>query len=224
MKPSPMSTYIASIASDTASTPVMMDESTIFLLVSGVTGLHLLSYSELIEANISNISLYDIPEDKKEFNIETVRRCIIDIELRPYIWKHLYILRHFDTATRFAQNALLKILEECPAYAVIILEVEHPNSILETIRSRVMDLSAPYKWGQLNPLIGEIIEFYIKKDHPKLAQALYTMKCSSQDAIMILQWVYPYLAPVEMKRCDTAIESLASTHENPRSILDVFFL
>ncbi len=81
---SPLNTYIASVRSDTASTPVMMDESSIFVLLSGITGQHLLSYIELAEANITNISIYDIPEDKKEFNIETVRRCIVDIELRPY--------------------------------------------------------------------------------------------------------------------------------------------
>jgi hypothetical protein len=81
---SPLNTYIASIRSSSASTPAIMDESSVFLLLSEITGQHILSYAELIEANISNISLYDIPEDKKEFNIETVRRAIVDIELRPY--------------------------------------------------------------------------------------------------------------------------------------------
>jgi hypothetical protein len=221
---SPLNTYIASVRSDTASTPVMMDESSIFVLLSGITGQHLLSYIELAEANITNISIYDIPEDKKEFNIETVRRCIVDIELRPYEWKHIYILRHFSTATGHAQNALLKILEECPSYAVIVLEVENPNSVLETIKSRVINLAGNQKWDPINPVQQEIVEFYKKKEYKKLAQALYSMKCTSDEALTILQWVYPYLSQAEMIRCDLAIESLVSTHENPRSILDVFFI
>lgn len=224
MTTKPLERYIASIIWDIASTPAMMNESSIFLLISSITKQHIVSYEELIEANISNIFVYDIPEDKKEFNIETVRQCILDIDLMPYEWKNIYILRHFSTATRHAQNALLKILEECPWYAVIILEVENPHSVLETIRSRVIDLSSTENQLYLNSIWQEIIEYYKKREYSKLAGALYELKCSSNEAISILQWVYPYLWEEDMIRCDDAIESLAITHENPRSILDVFFL
>ena len=62
----------------------MIDQAGIFSLLSALTGDHIMSYDDLIEASVSNIFVYDIPEDKKEFNIETVRKCIIDIELMPY--------------------------------------------------------------------------------------------------------------------------------------------
>jgi DNA polymerase-3 subunit delta' len=150
MTPNPLNTYIETVRSESPSTPAMMDESSIFVLLSDITSQHLLSYEELIEASISSVFVYDIPEDKKEFNIETVRQCIIDIELMPYSGKHTYILRHFDTATLPAQNALLKILEECPPYAVILLEVDNPNSVLETIRSRVIDLTLMQQRGILS--------------------------------------------------------------------------
>ncbi len=202
----------------------MMDESSIFLLISTLTKQHIISYEEVSEANIMNVFVYDIPEDKKEFNIETVRQCILDIDLMPYEWKNIYILRHFSTATRHAQNALLKILEECPVYAVIILEVENQHSILETIRSRIINLSNTDASVHINSLWQEIVEYYKKKEYSKLAGALYELKCTSNEAISILQWVYPYLSEEEMIRCNEAIESLAATHENPRSILDVFFL
>ena len=219
-----LQTYLHGAISEEPTTPVLMDESSIFLFLSGFTKEHILSYEELIEASISQVYTYDIPEDKKEFNIETVRRCIIDIELRPYEWKNIYILRHFDTATIQAQNALLKILEECPPYAIIILEVENANMILDTIRSRTIDLTERSKWEGLSPLWTEIIEAYKKRDHNRLAELLYGSKCTSNEAISILQWVYPYLAYDDMLRCDEAIEALASTHENPRSILDIFFM
>lgn len=79
-----LQTYLHGAISEEPTTPVLMDESSIFLFLSGFTKEHILSYEELIEASISQVYTYDIPEDKKEFNIETVRRCIIDIELRPY--------------------------------------------------------------------------------------------------------------------------------------------
>ncbi len=224
MIPSSLDSYISSVLWENSTTPSMMDESSIFLFISRITGNHTLSYEEIIEANISNITIYDIPEDKKEFNVKTVRWCIMDIELKPYQWKNIYILRHFSTATVEAQNALLKILEECPEYAVIILEVENPNSMLETIRSRVINLTNISRWTYIESIGKEIITYYNKNDHKKLAEVLYNIKCSSNEAIWILHWVYSWLSSDDMIRCDAAIEYLSSTHENPRSILEIFFL
>lgn len=221
---SPLSSYVTIAKSPQASTPAMMNEVSVFTFIQGFTGEDILSYEELIAANITNIFVYDIPEDKKEFNIETVRKCINDIELQPYEWKHVYILRHFDTANSYAQNALLKVLEECPLYAIIILEVENPNSVFETVRSRIINLTSA-SFGDIMPIWGDIIiKSYIKKQHKELVEALHNLKCTSNEAIMILRWVYSYLEYEDMEKCTQAIEILASTHENPKYILDVFFL
>lgn len=220
----PLDSYLAIAKSEQASTPAMMNEASIFTFIQWFTGEDILSYEELIAANVTNIFIYDIPEDKKEFNIETVRKCINDIELQPYEGKNIYILRHFDTANSYAQNALLKILEECPIYAIIILEVENPNSVFETVRSRIINLTSDSS-GDIMPVGGNIIiESYLKKQHKELVEALHMLKCTSNEAITILRWVYPYIGYEDMERCTQAIETLASTHENPKYILDVFFL
>jgi DNA polymerase III subunit delta' len=64
----------------------------------------------------------------------------LDISEIPYEKKHIYILRDFDEATREAMNATLKILEEPPEYAIIALVVKNPESLLETIHSRTLNL------------------------------------------------------------------------------------
>ena len=224
MTPTPLSIYIEWVRSSLASTPAMIGEAGIFSLLSTITGQHIMSYDDLIDASVSNIFVYDIPEDKKEFNIETVRKCIIDIELMPYEWKHIYILRHFDTATLYAQNAILKILEDCPVYAVILLEVPSGNSVIETIRSRCIDLTQSSPTSNLSTQSRQIVDHYIHQEYRELVRSLYLFKCSSEEAILILRSVYPYLDETNMEKCDIAIDSLSSTHENPRSILDVFFL
>lgn len=224
MTPTPLSIYINWVRSSLASTPAMIDEVSIFTLLSSVTGQHIMSYEDLIEASVSNVFIYDIPEDKKEFNIETVRKCIWDIDLMPYEWKHIYILRHFDTATWHAQNALLKILEDCPIYAVILLEVPSGNSVIETIRSRSIDLTQSTSSGTMSPQGREIVDYYVQKKYRELARSLYLFRCNSDEAILILRWVYPYLDETNTEKCNIAIDSLSSTHESPRSILDVFFL
>lgn len=221
---SPFRIYIETVKSENPSTPAMLDEMSIFTLLSWVTGLHIMSYEELIEANVMNVFVYDIPEDKKEFSITTTRECIRDIDLMPYEWKNIYILRHFSTATLPAQNALLKVLEECPPYAVILLEVDNPNSVLDTIRSRVIDLANTRLTTLLSPAGQDIVRYYRDDKKVGLAATLYGIRPTSEEAILILRWVYPYLNETDMMRCDETIEALAATHESPRSILDIFFL
>ena len=146
-----------------------------------------MSYEELAESNVTNVFTYDIPEDKKEFNIETVRRCITDIDLMPYEGKHIYILRHFSTATLSAQNALLKVLEDCPPYAVILLEVDNPNSILDTIRSRIIDLANTRAPILLSQAGQDVIRYYRDGKIVGLAATLYGMRPMSDEAIAILR-------------------------------------
>ena len=83
MNTTPIDQYISSVTGST-STPSLMNEANILLFLTKITNHHITSYEDLIEFNITNVSIYDIPEEKKEFNIETVRKCIIDIELKPY--------------------------------------------------------------------------------------------------------------------------------------------
>ena len=222
--PSPLDIYIEIVKSGKPSTPAMIDENSIFILLSRITGNHIISYDDLMDARMTNIFIYDIPEDKKEFSIVATRQCVRDIDLMPYEWKNIYILRHFSTATIEAQNALLKILEDCPPYAVILMEVETSNVLLETIRSRSIDLTRRSVSEELYTLTPAIIQAYREHDSIALSRLLYDLKCTSTEAIAILRWVYPYMDESDMMRCDTMIEDLSTTHENPRSILDVFFL
>lgn len=60
-----------------------------------------------------------------------------DIAIRPYSSKYkVYIIADADLLTVQAQNALLKTIEEPPAYAVIMLLTENAEVLVPTIRSR----------------------------------------------------------------------------------------
>ena len=60
-----------------------------------------------------------------------------DIVIRPYSSKYkIYIIADADLMSTEAQNALLKTIEEPPAYAVIMLLTENAEVLLPTIRSR----------------------------------------------------------------------------------------
>lgn len=64
-----------------------------------------------------------------------------DIQVKPYNGKYkVYIVPDADMMTVQAQNALLKTIEEPPAYAVILLLTENAESLLPTICSRCVML------------------------------------------------------------------------------------
>lgn len=64
-----------------------------------------------------------------------------DIQVKPYNGKYkVYIIPQADLMTVQAQNALLKTIEEPPAYAVIILLTENSEKLLPTICSRCVML------------------------------------------------------------------------------------
>lgn len=64
-----------------------------------------------------------------------------DIQVKPYNGKYkVYIVPDADMMTVQAQNALLKTIEEPPAYAVIFLLTENAESLLPTICSRCVML------------------------------------------------------------------------------------
>jgi DNA polymerase III gamma/tau subunit len=75
-----------------------------------------------------------------EFPIIEIRKFISDTAKIPYEGKNIYILSGIDTGSLEAMNALLKVLEDTPRHAIILLVVSDRESLLETIHSRTIDL------------------------------------------------------------------------------------
>ena len=70
--------------------------------------------------------------------VDDIREKLVDtIDIRPYEGKYkVYIIPKAAGMTVQAQNALLKTLEEPPAYAVILLLADNAGKLLPTITSR----------------------------------------------------------------------------------------
>ena len=65
-----------------------------------------------------------------------------DIVIKPYSNQYkIYIVDEAEKMNQQAQNALLKTIEEPPAYAVIMLLTTNADSFLQTIRSRCITLN-----------------------------------------------------------------------------------
>ncbi len=78
-----------------------------------------------------------------------------DVAIKPYKSPYkVYIVSEAEKMTPQAQNALLKTLEEPPAYAVILLLTTNLNSLLPTILSRCVVLN-------MKPVADELVKKYL---------------------------------------------------------------
>lgn len=78
--------------------------------------------------------------------VDDVRRQINgDIAIKPYSSKYkIYIVDEAEKMNQQAQNALLKTIEEPPAYGILLLLTTNADAFLQTIRSRciILDIKA----------------------------------------------------------------------------------
>lgn len=85
---------------------------------------------------------YSAPGGANSFHIETVRDVIKDVYISPNEADYkIYILANAHCMNANAQNAILKVLEEPPSYAVFILTVNNRAMLLETVLSRAVTVT-----------------------------------------------------------------------------------
>ena len=82
--------------------------------------------------------------DKREIAVDQIRALRADAYVRPNEGsRKVYVIDPADAMNPAAQNALLKVLEEGPAYAAFLLLADQPGRLLDTVRSRCEPLALP---------------------------------------------------------------------------------
>lgn len=117
------------------------------------------SCRQAISGNHPDI-IYVRHEKPTSIGVEDIRdQLTADISIRPYNGKYkIYIIADAEKMTVQAQNAILKTIEEPPAYAVIILLTTNDQIFLDTIRSRCVTLN-------LKPVPDERVKEYLMEQH-----------------------------------------------------------
>lgn len=100
-----------------------------------------------------------ISHAKFNIGVDDIREQINnDISIKPYSSDYkIYIIPDASRMTEEAQNALLKTLEEPPAYAIIMLLCDNEAALLDTILSRCITL-------HMSPVSQEEIANYLVKN------------------------------------------------------------
>ena len=97
-----------------------------------------------------------VHEKPNTISIDEIRSQLAnDVDIKPYYGPYkIYIVNDAQLMTLQAQNALLKTIEEPPAYAIIMLLTNNVNALLPTITSRCVAL-------MLKPTSDSLVKNYL---------------------------------------------------------------
>ena len=98
-------------------------------------------------------------EKPNTIGVDDIRTQInTDIAIKPYSSpRKIYIIQEGEKMTAQAQNALLKTLEEPPAYAVILILTTNVDALLPTILSRCVVLN-------MKPVRDDLVKRYLMEE------------------------------------------------------------
>ncbi len=100
-------------------------------------------------------------QDKASIGIDKIRELIKDVYIKPVMGeKKVIVIENAHLLTAASQNALLKIIEEPPSYAVFFLLCDNVSTILETVLSRVAKINlSPFDEKQLKDIVPGLSPF-----------------------------------------------------------------
>ncbi len=219
----PIATHI--LISEGPSLPLVLDELSAIEIVIQYSWAHIETLDECKSGMIPGVFLYEKDPDTKHLSVKDTRRWLDDIQEIPYEKRAIYILRDFDEATIEAMNTTLKILEEPPRHAIILLVVQHSESLLETIQSRTISLLRVHKRTKESTELERYINEYNQWNIDALIWYIANQKKLEHEEVLdIITWIIPSADKKRLERIEDAIIALFRINETPRNIIDAILL
>lgn len=224
-----LSPFITSIKSGHRIPVLILSEEDVLHLIHHFSQRELDTWDALVHEVIPGVHIYEKDEEKKEFSIEKVRTFLSDIALSEYVRPAFYILKDIDLASLSAMNALLKIFEDRPEWTVILCTATRHESLLETIRSRVIVVSLNQE--STTPLWDDLlqaIEDFTRGNRTPLLLTLFHEAFERSEALAIMNHYYKHkkqaMSLSELELYEKIVEAITLSNEPTRNLLDVFFL
>lgn len=139
------------------------------------------------EVGAEGVNLHEI-NSSSNTGIDTVREIEEQLRYAPLEGNVCYILDEMHMQSANAQNALLKILEECPDYCYFALCTTNPEKLIEPLKTRCSKIS-------VKPLSDDVMKTLLRdiatKEGVKCCPDVYNKiieksKGSARDAIKYL--------------------------------------
>ena len=137
---------------------------------------------EKVEKGIHPDVIWLSPEEgKREIVADQARALRADAYIRPNEGaRKVYIIDPADAMNPVAQNALLKVLEDGPAYTAFLLLSGQPGLLLGTIRSRCETLTLPPEGEERDPELerrgGELARLLLTGSEWEVAQGAVALE------------------------------------------------
>lgn len=161
---------------------------------------------------------------KREIVADQARDLRSDAYIRPNEGERkVYVIDPAESMNPVAQNALLKILEDGPAYTAFLLLTAQPGQLLETIRSRCETLTLPPEDEETDPELvrqgGELARLLLTGSEWEVARGLTALeleKKKSGQLLDILQAAEPFAAAelTRSRRAASVLRVLKSCRDN----------
>lgn len=101
-------------------------------------------------------------KSKREIYVDRIRDLIADVSICPNeAERKVYIIQDTDTMNASAQNAMLKVLEEPPVHACFVLCAEKASGMLDTIRSRCVEVHINAEGAAIPEAAVKLAEEYL---------------------------------------------------------------
>lgn len=114
-------------------------------------------------------------DEHQSIPIDRVRAACADVFIRPNEGsRKIYVFPHAEKLSVADQNALLKILEEPPAYAVFLLLLPNAGQLLPTVRSRCATFRlSPIPQSELLPALRDRVPGHTAGEYEAAAASGY---------------------------------------------------
>jgi len=149
-------------------------------------------------------------EKKKSIGIGQSRAASKFLNERPFQHKDkVVIVNRAELLTTQAQNALLKTLEEPPAYATIILSAKTEESLLETVVSRCKKVRVGDKVAEKSdkPTSGNVLGMSIGE------RLSWAADYSKEDRETVIETLEEWLAQLREDLDTTAVKNIETIVE-----------
>ncbi len=163
-------------------------------------------------------------EGKREIVADQARQLRSDAYIRPNEGERkVYLIDPADAMNPVAQNALLKVLEDGPAYTAFLLLTAQPGQLLETIRSRCETLTLPPEEERTDPELerrgAELARLLLTGSEWELARGLTALeveKLKGDQVLALLAAAEPEVAKqlTRNRRAAPVLRALKSCRDN----------
>lgn len=155
--------------------------------------------------------IYVYPE-KKAYSVEQVR----DVKKQAYLppneaKRKIFIFTDGEALSDYSQNALLKILEEPPSYAVFIIQIDNRKRLLSTVLSRCTVIRAGsseiFYDDEVIKTGDKLLEVCLKSDEYEIMKTVSKCAADSSNFDLSLSYIEQKAAKEIMENDDERIQN-----------------